>query len=218
MRKKQSAKARKKRTLAAAVAGFFRTRQIYIRSRSDVHYVIFTPVTQIGLLLVLLAALFWMAYASVNIVFKDQLLELKQQKLFEARLDHEHELAAMRDAIEKANDRLLLNQQSYLRKLDEVKSRFDALSEQQDTVHDYFRKGWVPLRPANAGGSTPAPAVEGKMERFFRQRYAAEFRSEEEGLAPLADTLIITHRPTRAPAVSTITASMRTSRRWSRFF
>jgi murein DD-endopeptidase MepM/ murein hydrolase activator NlpD len=186
MRKKHSAKARKKRTIAAAVAGFFRTRQIYIRSRSDVHYITFTPVMQLGLLLVLLAALFWMAYASVNIVFKDQLLELKQQKLFEARLDHEHELAAMRDAIEKANDRLLLNQQSYLRKLDEVKSRFDALSEQQDMVHDYFRKGWVPLRPASTD-SQPAPEVEGNSVRFFQQRYAAEFRTEDEGLAPLSD-------------------------------
>lgn len=187
MRKKHRAKARKRRTLAAAVAGFFRTRQIYIRSRSDVHYVTFAPAAQMALLLVLLAGLFWTAYASVNIVFKDQLLELKQQKLFEARLDHEHQLAAMRDAIEKANDRLLLNQQSYLRKLDEVKSRFDALSEQQDAVHDYFRKGWVPLKPANASDSGPEPAIEGTLTRFFRQRYAADFRTGDDALAPLTE-------------------------------
>jgi murein DD-endopeptidase MepM/ murein hydrolase activator NlpD len=181
MRKKQG-KTRRKRSLAAAAAGFFRTRQIYIRSRSDVHYITFSPAAQIGLLLVAFSALFWVAYASVNIVFKDQLLELKQQKLFEARLDHEHQLAAMRDAIEKANDRLLLNQERYLEKLDDVKARFDALSDEQQTVHEYFRRGWVPMKPSSA-----TPRVEGTLSEHFRRRYAAEFRLDEEALAPLND-------------------------------
>lgn len=187
MRKRQQAKIRKRRRLASAFGSFFRTRQIYVRSRNDVHYITFTPLAQISLLIVLLAALFWTAYASVNIVFKDQLLQLKQQKLFEARLDHEHELATMRDAIEKANDRLLLNQQSYLGKLDEVKSRFDALSEEQNTVHEYFRKGWVPLRPAGNPDDAQAPAVEGSRADFFRQRYAKEFRTDENAMAPLVE-------------------------------
>lgn len=187
MRKQLQKKTKRKRTVAAAVRGFFRTRQIYVRSRNDVHYITFTPLAQLSLLLVLLAALFWTAYASVNIVFKDQLLQLKQQNLFEARLDHEHELAAMRDAIEKANDRLLLNQQSYLEKLDEVKARFDVLSEEQATIHDYFRKGWVPLKPASGTGTGKAPGVEGLHTDFFKQRYAAEFHGGTEAIAPLAD-------------------------------
>ncbi len=186
MRKQQHRKRVSGRTLASLIRGFFRTRQVYVRSRNDVHYVTFTPLAQLVLLALLLAGLFWTAFASINIVFKDQLLELKQQKLFEARLNHEHQLAAMRDAIERANDRLLLNQQAYLKKVDEVKTRFNELADRQKRMHDFFSRGWIPVKPV--GPDIDAnPAIEGNLDEELSRRYAAEFHAEAEGLAPLAD-------------------------------
>jgi hypothetical protein len=51
-----------------------------VRSNSDVQFITVSPISQISLLIIGLIGLCWTAYASINIVFKDQVLELKQQK------------------------------------------------------------------------------------------------------------------------------------------
>ena len=146
------------------------TRQIYVRSNGDVQFITVSPISQISLLIIGLIGLCWMAYASINIVFKDQLLELKQQKLFEARLDYENRLSGLRASVERINDRLLLDQKSYLRKVDEVKAEFDALAEQQKKMEDFFREGWFPLKPNAASGPVQNPNKEGAAEDLFAKR------------------------------------------------
>ena len=81
--------------------GLLQTRQIYVRSNSDVQFITVSPISQICLLIIFLIGFLWMAFASVNIVFKDQLLELKQQKLFEARFDYENRLSELRASVER---------------------------------------------------------------------------------------------------------------------
>jgi murein DD-endopeptidase MepM/ murein hydrolase activator NlpD len=174
------------RRLSGWFAGFLRTRQIYVRSRSDVHYVTLSPLGQLALLAFCLGGLFWCAYASVNVVFKDQLLELKQQKLFEARLDYEDQLAKLRAQIEKANDRLLINQEAYLKKVDGVKAEFDDLAAQQDKIESFFQRGWFPTKPENATSDLPVRQKESSLD-WFRRSFAAEFRSERQVLQPLAE-------------------------------
>ncbi len=171
---------------AAWFAGFMRTRQIYVRSRSDVHYVTLTPIAQMALLCACLGGLFWCAYASINVVFKDQLLALKQQKLFEARLDYEDQLAKLRAQIEKANDRLLLNQQAYLKKVDNVKAEFDDLAHQQGVIESFFRRGWFPLKPGDENSALERPKKESNLN-WFGKRFAVEFKSDEQMVRPLAE-------------------------------
>jgi murein DD-endopeptidase MepM/ murein hydrolase activator NlpD len=172
--------------VAAWLAGFMRTRQIYVRSRSDVHYTTLTPLAQMALLCACLGGLFWMAYASVNVVFKDQLLELKQQKLFEARLDYEDQLAKLRAQIERANDRLLLNQQAYLKKVDDVKAEFDDLAQQQGVIENFFRRGWFPLKAGDESATVPKPRNESSL-MWFGKRFGTEFRNAEQVIQPLAE-------------------------------
>ena len=167
--------------------GLLQTRQIYVRSNGDVQFITVSPISQISLLIIGLIALFWMAYASINIVFKDQLLELKQQKLFEARLDYENRLSELRASVERVNDRLLLDQKSYLKKVDEVKAEFDDLAGQQKKIEDFFQQGWFPLKSKAA----PEPAQylnkEGAAETSFTRRYAADFRTRSEVVKPLGE-------------------------------
>ena len=163
------------------------TRQIYVRSNGDVQFITVSPISQISLLIIGLIGLCWMAYASINIVFKDQLLELKQQKLFEARLDYENRLSGLRASVERINDRLLLDQKSYLKKVDEVKAEFDDLAEQQKKMEDFFREGWFPLKPNAASEPAQIPNKEGAAETLFTKRYAADFKSRSEVVKPLAE-------------------------------
>ncbi|MGB8312983.1 MAG: M23 family metallopeptidase [Aestuariivirga sp.] len=161
------------------------TRQIYVRSNGDVQFITVSPISQVCLLFIFLIGFLWMAFASVNIVFKDQLLELKQQKLFEARLDYENRLAELRASIERANDRLLLDQKSYLQKVDAVKTEFDSLAEQQRTMDGFFHEGWFPFKSVATPPSPKRSQQEGAAEPTFLQRYAADFRSPSEVVKPL---------------------------------
>ena len=165
--------------------GLLQTRQIYVRSNSDVQFITVSPISQISLLIIFLIGFLWMAFASVNIVFKDQLLELKQQKLFEARLDYENRLSELRASVERVNDRLLLDQKSYLQKVDEVKAEFNSLATQQKIMEGFFKEGWFPLKQ-DAPPTTPAKLqVEGAAEATFSERYAVDFQSRLEVVKPL---------------------------------
>ena len=60
---------------------FFKERQIYHRSDGVVHFVTMSTSTQIALAIVLLAALLWVAYSSVNIVFARPIHEAQRQQI-----------------------------------------------------------------------------------------------------------------------------------------
>lgn len=56
------------------ISRFFKERQIYHRSDGVVHFISMSTKTQIALAVVVGAALLWVAYASVNVVFKEQII------------------------------------------------------------------------------------------------------------------------------------------------
>ncbi|MEL6507846.1 MAG: DUF5930 domain-containing protein, partial [Pseudomonadota bacterium] len=59
---------------------FFKERQIYHRSDGVVHFISMSSKTQIALAMVATAALSWIAYATVNVVFKEQIIVAKEQE------------------------------------------------------------------------------------------------------------------------------------------
>lgn len=169
--------------LVALMHRLLQPRQVYVRSRNNVQFVTFSPVSQLALLVIVLLGLFWLAYASVNILFKNQLLELREQNMFDARIDYENRVADLRASIEKANDRLLLDQQAYLKKFDGLAAEFHDLSRKHDEMEEFFRKGWFPLkRPETSGSRQPLPA-----ETQFQTRFAADFTSSADAEQPSRD-------------------------------
>lgn len=58
----------------------FKERQIYHRSDGVVHFISMSAKTQVALAVVLLAAILWVAYASVNVVFKEQIIVAKEHE------------------------------------------------------------------------------------------------------------------------------------------
>lgn len=57
----------------------FKERQIYHRSDGVVHFISMSSKTQIALAVIVGAALLWVAYASVNVVFKEQIIVAKDR-------------------------------------------------------------------------------------------------------------------------------------------
>ena len=70
----------------------------------------------------MLVGLFWLAFSSINVAFKDQLLALRERGMYDARLEYEDRIAGMRTEIDKLNDRLMIDQGEYLGKIDDVRA------------------------------------------------------------------------------------------------
>ena len=181
-------KTRDGRGFFARLAYAFRERQIYLRSEGEVQFITLTPATQLVTLACVLAGLFWTAYATINVAFKDQLLILKEQRMYQARLDYEDQVAGLRRAIDGLNLKLLLDQNAYLAKVDEARGEQTALTRQHDRIVAFFRQGWFPLKDAAPpAAEEAAPLKSGFNEDAFVNKYAADFRTPEEVLAPIAD-------------------------------
>ena len=61
------------------IGRFFKERQIYHRSDGVVHFISMSTRTQIALASIIGAGLLWVAYASVNVVFKEQIIVARER-------------------------------------------------------------------------------------------------------------------------------------------
>lgn len=181
----------------------FRERQIYLRSEGEVQFVTLRPWLQVSTVILLFCGLFWLAFASVNVTFKDQLLALKERRLYQARLDYEDRIASMRATIDGMNNRLLLNQGEYLAKVDELRAEYEALVERHQRLGEFFRQGWLPTRasqqpsdgmdegtdlPAKTGNETNLAPGKSSLNRWtFSQMFSEDFQTPKQALAPLND-------------------------------
>ena len=183
----------RKRGLISRITGVFRPRQIYLRSDRQVRFIALRPWHQVAALVFGLAGLFWVAYASINVAFKDQLLVVKERRLYQARLEYEDRIAELRRAIDRMNDKLLLDQNAYLDRVDQVRADYDKLVERQRLLDRFVHQGLKSsgdksAPPVSGDSKQPArPQTDGFNEESFRNRYSDAFHSEEGALAPLAD-------------------------------
>lgn len=179
----------------------FRERQIYLRSQGEVQFITLRPWVQVTSLVCIMAGLFWLAFATVNVTFKDQLLALKERRLYQARLDYEDRISAMRTSIDRLNNKLLLNQGAYLDKVDVVREDYDKLLERHGRLVEFFRQGWIPVRSDDNGArgldedSQRAPksngqdsSGKGSLNKWsYRQIFAKDFVKKSEAELPLND-------------------------------
>lgn len=183
---------RRRRGPFSRIAYAFRERQIYLRSEGEVQFITLRPWVQVAVMLAFCAGLFWVAYATVNVAFKDQVLALKERNQYRARLEYEDRIGQLRTTIDKLNRRLLLDQRAYLAKVDEVRLEHDKLVERHQRLSEFFRNGWLP------GGSnaSSAPQKQGSLETgeklqiaaapaLASKRYRYHFTSQEQVLEPL---------------------------------
>jgi murein DD-endopeptidase MepM/ murein hydrolase activator NlpD len=176
----------------------FRERQIYLRSEGEVQFITLRPWVQVFGIILLFSGLFWMAFATVNVTFKDQLLALKERRFYQARLDYEDRIAIMRSAIDGMNNRLLLNQDEYLAKVDVLRNDYEALVERHQRLGEFFRQGWLPAQAPDDGEAegkpdsktSPdeaqiAPGKSSLNSWSYAELYSGTFASRRQADAPL---------------------------------
>ena len=179
----------------------FRERQIYLRSEREVQFITLRPWVQVTSLACVMAGLFWLAFATVNVTFKDQLLALKERRLYQARLDYEDRISSMRTSIDRLNNKLLLNQGAYLDKVDTVREDYEQLVQRHRRLVEFFQQGWMPVR-ADSGGSqglgnslpvqqdgdgNKGSGKDSLNNWSYRQIFAKDFVTKPEAERPLND-------------------------------
>lgn len=139
--------------LLAWVHETFPERQIYIRSGGRVQFFSFgasLQATMAGLSLIFLG---WVAFATVNVVFKDRIIVAKDHRFQEMQSAYENRVSDLQTSYDELNGALVAAE-------DRFKASADQLHTQQNIIMKFIaRKGQVDQTlQVLANGSAPPPA------------------------------------------------------------
>jgi murein DD-endopeptidase MepM/ murein hydrolase activator NlpD len=109
------------------ISRWFKERQIYHRSDGVVHFISMSTRTQIALALVVGAALLWVAYASVNVVFKEQIIVAKERDRRVIETIFNKRLAQSQRAYDDVSSLNVIMQQEFDATMAEISARHQTL-------------------------------------------------------------------------------------------
>jgi murein DD-endopeptidase MepM/ murein hydrolase activator NlpD len=131
----------------------FPERQIYIRSDGRVQFFTFGPSLQATIAGLSLIFLGWVAFATVNVVFKDRIIAAKDHRYQEMQSAYENRVADLQTSYDELNGALVSAE-------DRFKETADALQTKQSTIMKFInRKSQVDqtLQALASGGAVPQP-------------------------------------------------------------
>ena len=91
----------------------FPHRQFYLRSRGSVQFFEFSPAFQMTIAFVSLVVLGWVAYASVVVIFKEQIITAKDQRYASMQTAYESRVSQMQLAYDELNGLLVLAEERF---------------------------------------------------------------------------------------------------------
>ncbi len=131
----------------------FPERQIYIRSEGRVQFFTFSPLLQAALCGLGLVFLGWVAFASVNVIFKDRIIATKDRHYQQMTWAYENRVADLQQSYDELNGALVAAE-------DRFKATADELQAKQDTVARLLnRKQAVDAMVAGMKGTSSAVPV-----------------------------------------------------------
>src|SRR5215813_5485237 len=111
----------------------FPERQIYIRSDGRVQFFTFGPSLQATLAGLTLIFLGWVAFATVNVVFKDRIIAAKDHRYQQMQAAYENRVAGLQVSYDELNAALVSAQ-------DRFKSTADALQTKQNAITGFLNR------------------------------------------------------------------------------
>ena len=121
-------------TFGDRLANAFRERQIYVRSEGHVRFITLRPWVQIGFILVLMGIGVWIAFVTLSVAFKDNVIAAKKRQYASMQTVYEDRITGMLSSMDQINGRLLLNQDSVDSRLDTVRQIQMALEMRQRQI------------------------------------------------------------------------------------
>lgn len=113
---------------------FFPERQIYHRRRGHVDFIHISPIAQMLAVSATFAALTWVAYASVNVVFKNQIIQSKDRRIVTLEATYENRIAELQAAYDEILGVLSVSQERFA----ESTGALNFRQRQIESLLDYF--------------------------------------------------------------------------------
>ncbi len=133
----------------------FPERQIYIRSDGRVQFFTFGPSLQATLAGLILIFLGWVAFATVNVVFKDRIIAAKDHRYQQMQAAYENRVTGLQTSYTQLNTALVSAE-------DRFKATADALQTKQNVIAGFLnRASQVQAAIGGRGASPAAPWQDG---------------------------------------------------------
>ncbi|MEM1379715.1 MAG: M23 family metallopeptidase [Pseudomonadota bacterium] len=113
--------------MGRAFGHLFRERQIYHRSEGVVHFIKLSSRTQAVFASILFGALLWVAYSSVNVVFKEQIIVAKDEQRRDEQAAYRSRLRSSERAYEEVASLNSIYSREYEASLRDLQRQHDAL-------------------------------------------------------------------------------------------
>lgn len=146
-----------KRSVAETVRHVFRERQIYVRSDGGLRYLILRPWHLAGTACVCAAGLAWLSLATYTYLHNAYQVSDERSRTERVQMLYDGRIATMQTAVERLNEKLMLDQNAYVGKVDELRGDFDRLIDRQRRLEVFFKQGWLPAKVLNNDTSDPKP-------------------------------------------------------------
>jgi murein DD-endopeptidase MepM/ murein hydrolase activator NlpD len=140
----------------------FPERQIYIRSDGRVQFFTFGPTLQATLAGLSLLFLGWVAFSTVNVIFKDRIIAAKDHRFQQMQSAYENRVADLQTSYDELNGALVSAEDKFTKTADELQAKQNTIVKFLDRKHqvDAMISGGAAGGPA--GGATvvmPPPAA-----------------------------------------------------------
>ncbi len=143
----------------------FPERQIYIRSDGRVQFFTFGPTLQATLAGLSLIFLGWVAFASVNVIFKDRIIASKDRRYQQMQMAYENQVNDQRLSYDELNTALVTAEDKFKQTADELEAKQNAvarlLRSKQQVDSTFASLGGPAVQQQNDGGPAPAITVGG---------------------------------------------------------
>jgi len=121
----------------------FPERQIYHRSHGQVHFISISAPTQMMFVLLAMMFLAWVAYASVNVIFKEQIVSERDRSYRTMVQTYEARIHDLRGSVDNLHGALAVARKRFEEELQDLRMRqrqVDELIEQQSAFNEQHNK------------------------------------------------------------------------------
>ena len=157
----------------------FPHRQFYLRSRGSVQFFEFSPAFQMGTAAATIAVMLWVAYASIVVIFKEQIITAKDQRYASMQAAYEGRVSQMQLAYDELNGLLVLAEERFqnaTRDLEQKHRQLTALLMQKQAMDKQVRdvKRQMAYMEGYAGRSYAQAASRNGFNTLMMQMASAE--------------------------------------------
>src|SRR6201994_3543807 len=131
----------------------FPERQIYIRSDGRVQFFTFGPSLQATLAGLTLIFLGWVAFATVNVIFKDRIIAAKDHRYQQMQAAYEGRVADLQMSYDELNGALVSAE-------DRFKATADTLQAKQNAISGFLNRANQVEAMTGARAAAPAPQMQ----------------------------------------------------------